>query len=94
MPRAGSLTIDSPRGREQHSYEHHVNNVGSVATYVNEAGGAEVNETVRWSRVRYTGHNLMVVDVTPTSMGTTRMEVRTLNGSGVEVDRCTLARTP
>ena len=75
------------------SYEHHVDNVASVKTYVNEAGGTTVNETVNWSRVRYTGYNLMVVDVTPPSLGSTRMSVRTLNGSGVEVDRFTLERS-
>jgi hypothetical protein len=75
------------------SYEHHVDNVASVASYVNEAGGTEVDETVHWSRVRYTGYNLMVVDVAPPSLGWTRMDVRTLNGSGVEIDRFTLARS-
>jgi hypothetical protein len=43
--------------------------------------------------VRYTGYNLMVVDVAPPSLGWTRMDVRTLNGSGVEIDRFTLARS-
>jgi hypothetical protein len=75
------------------SYEHHVDNVASVASYVNEAGGTEVDETVTWSRVRYTGYNLMVVDVAPPTLGSTRMDVRTLNGSGVEVDRFTLERS-
>ena len=75
------------------SYEHHVDNVASISTYVNEAGGTEVDQTVTWSRVRYTGYNLMVVDVAPPSMGSTKMDVRTLNGSGVEIDRFTLVRS-
>ena len=52
-----------------------------------------MDETVTWSRVRYTGYNLMVVDVAPPSLGSTRMSVRTLNGGGVEVDRFTLERS-
>lgn len=43
-------------------------------------------------RARYTGYNLIVVDVSPPSLGTARMNVRTVNGSGVEIDRFALAR--
>jgi hypothetical protein len=65
-----------------------------VSSYVNEAGGSEVAETVEWSRVRYTGYCLLVVDVTPPSFGrATTLLVRGLNENGVEVDRVTLARS-
>lgn len=75
------------------SYEDNVDNVPSVSSYVNQAGGTEVPETVAWSRVRYTGYGLLVVNVNPPSFGgRTSMQVRALNESGIEVDRFTLSR--
>jgi hypothetical protein len=77
------------------SYEGAVDNVASVSSYINESGGTEVTETVTWSRVRYTGYALVVVDVTPPVFGQpTTMLVRGLNESGVEIDNVTLRRTP
>jgi hypothetical protein len=76
------------------SYEGSVDNVASVSSYVNEAGGTEEAETVAWSRVRYTGYCLLVVDVTPPSFGrSTTLLVRGLDENGGEVDRFTLARS-
>jgi 3',5'-cyclic AMP phosphodiesterase CpdA len=75
------------------SYEGTVNNVASVGSYVNQSGGTQVPENVAWSRVRYTGYGLLVVDVTPPFFGgRTTMQVRALNESGTEVDRFTLSR--
>jgi hypothetical protein len=75
------------------SYEGNVDNVASVPTYVNEAGGTTDNETVTWSQVRYTGYEILVVDVMPPSYGgTTTMLVRAVNEYGMEIDRVTLAR--
>jgi 3',5'-cyclic AMP phosphodiesterase CpdA len=75
------------------SYEGDVDNVPSVISYINESGGTEVNETVTWSQVRYTGYALVVVDVTPPFFGQpTTMHVRGLNESGVEIDNVTLQR--
>jgi hypothetical protein len=37
--------------------------------------------------------DLMVVDIATPSMGSTTMAVRTLNGSGIEIDRFTLVRS-
>ncbi len=75
------------------SYEGNIDNVASIASYVNEAGGTTQNETVTWSQVRYTGYELLVVDVTPPSFGgTTTMLVRAINEYGTEIDRFTLSR--
>jgi hypothetical protein len=75
------------------SYEGNIDNVASVPTFVNESGGTTENETVTWSQVRYTGYEILVVDVTPPGYGgTTTMLVRAVNEYGTEVDRVTLAR--
>ena len=66
--------------------------MASVAGYINEAGGTETKETVTWSRVRYTGYGLVVVDVNPSSFGPATMLVRALNENSEEIDRFTLAR--
>ena len=77
------------------SYEGDVDNVASVNSYINEAGDTEVTETVAWSRVRYAGYPLVVVDVNPPVFGRpTTMLVRGLNENGVEIDNVTLRRTP
>jgi hypothetical protein len=75
------------------SYEGHVNNVASITSFVNEAGGTTVNETVAWSRVRYTGYCLLVIDSKPGhGGGTSTLLVRGLAEDGTELDRVTLAR--
>ena len=73
------------------SYEEAVDNVASVASYINESGETEVPETVTWSRVRYTGYCLLVVDVTPSVFGSATMLVRGLNESGAEIDTFALS---
>jgi hypothetical protein len=76
------------------SYEGNIDNVASVSSYVNESGGTTQSETVTWSQVRYTGYELLVVDVTPPSYGgATTMLVRAVNEYGTEIDRFTLSRS-
>jgi hypothetical protein len=59
------------------SYEGQRRQRASVsASYVNEAGGTEVPETVTWSRVRYTGYCPLVVDVTPAPLRPTHHHAR------------------
>jgi Calcineurin-like phosphoesterase/Purple acid Phosphatase, N-terminal domain len=74
------------------SYEGAVDNVATVAGYSNQAGGTEVPETVAWSRVRYTGYGLLVVNVAAPVFGKATMVVRALNENGVELDNFTLSR--
>lgn len=76
------------------SYEGHVNDVASIASYVNEAGQAKVNETVTWSRVRYTGYCLLVLDSQPGPRpgAASTLLVRGLSEDGSEIDRITLKR--
>jgi hypothetical protein len=75
------------------SYEGNVDNITSVTSYIWEPKGVQQNETVHWSRVRYTGYNLIAVDVVPTSSsGNTTLTVRGLNDYGQEIDRVTLSR--
>jgi hypothetical protein len=74
------------------SYEGSVNNVSAISAYVNQPSG-EVAETVDWSRVRYTGYCLVVVDSKPARRGgTSTLTVRGLSEKGVELDRFVLAR--
>jgi hypothetical protein len=76
------------------SYEGKVDNVTSVASYVNEPGGTTTNETVNWSRVRYTGYCLLVLESQP---GWRRgvpstLRLRGLDEAGAELDRVDLVR--
>ena len=76
------------------SYFGHVDNVPSIQGYVNEAGGTTVNETVTWSRVRYTGYCLLVVDVQPKAWhgAPATLNVRGLAEDGTELDQFSLTR--
>jgi hypothetical protein len=76
------------------SYEGHVDNVSSVTSFVNEPGGTTSSETVTWSRVRYTGYCLLVVDSQPGSRpgATSKLRVRGLAEDGTEIDRVDLVR--
>jgi hypothetical protein len=81
------------------SYEGAVHNVATEKTYVNEYDtktktSYTVPETVNWSRVRYTGYNVLVVDSTPGSTASSHstLLVRGLDEYGGELDRFTLVR--
>jgi hypothetical protein len=76
------------------SYEGNIDNVPSVSTYVNESGGTEVDQTVAWSQVRYTGYALLVVDVVPPTWGRpATLAVNALDENGTPVDTFTLSRS-
>jgi hypothetical protein len=76
------------------SYEGDIDSLPSVTTYVNGPGGSTTDETVTWSRVRYTGYCLLVGQVTPPDFrGNTTLLLRGLDENGNEVDRFTLSRT-
>jgi hypothetical protein len=76
------------------SYEGNIDNITSVATYINEPGGTTTNENVTWSRVRYTGYCLLVIDSSPGSAyhGGSALDVRGLDEYGNEIDRIRLVR--
>jgi hypothetical protein len=77
------------------SYEGDIDNVSSVASYINEPGGTTQDETVTWSQVRYTGYCLLVVESVPSSTpgkGTSTLKVRGLDEAGQELDSITLVR--
>ena len=71
------------------SYAGHVQDNDAVAAFVNDPGGVQTKETVNWSRVRYTGYCLLVVDSQPVHRTLT---IRGLSGAGQELDRITLKR--
>jgi hypothetical protein len=76
------------------SYEGNVDNITSIPTYINEPGGTTTSENVTWSRVRYTGYCLLVIDSNPSQWrgGTSTLVVRGLAEDGTEVDNITLVR--
>lgn len=76
------------------SYEGAVKDDNAVSAYVNAPGGTTVDETVNWSRVRYTGYCLLVVDSKPATRrgGSSTLTVRGLSGAGAELDRVVLSR--
>ena len=72
------------------SYEGAVDDLTDIAAYINESGG-KVNESVSWSRVRYTGYCILRVDSLPAKHGgTSQLIVRGLDEQGDEIDRVTL----
>ncbi|GIF22363.1 hypothetical protein BJ973_002685 [Actinoplanes tereljensis] len=76
---------DSYAGREKDREE--------IRSYVWNAAGDRVHETVSWSRVRYTGYSFLAVDVNPADEGgTTTMTLRAVTEKGVEIDRVVLSR--
>jgi Purple acid Phosphatase, N-terminal domain/Calcineurin-like phosphoesterase len=77
------------------SYEGAVDNVASVSAYINAAGGTEVPETVTWSRVRYTGYCLVVIESQPGHRhGTSTLTIRGLSETGSEVTASFSAAEP
>ena len=75
------------------SYEGGVDNISGISSYINSAGGTKVDETVSWSRVRYTGYCILRIDSKPASRGgTSTLTVRGLKEDGGEIDRIVLTR--
>jgi len=85
----GLYNFDAPD-----SYAGHVHDLPSVTSFVNEAGGTTVSEAVTWSRSRFTGYCLLVVDSNPgwRAGAPSTLTVRGLSGDGSELDRVILAR--
>jgi hypothetical protein len=76
------------------SYAGHVHNVPSVTSFVNEADGTTVSETVMWSRTRFTGYCLLVMDSKPCWRpgAPSTLPLRGLSEDDSELDRVILAR--
>jgi hypothetical protein len=76
------------------SYEGNIDNVASISSYINETGGTTANETVSWSRVRYTGYCLLVIDSEPgwRPGATSTLKIRGLDEAGTELDSISLVR--
>jgi hypothetical protein len=74
------------------SYEGHLNEVDSVASFINTKDG-KVNETVAWSRVRYLNYSFLRVDVEPAARGHyARLKVSGIAETGDRIDHFTVAR--
>ncbi|MFI6564713.1 purple acid phosphatase family protein [Streptomyces sp. NPDC050534] len=74
------------------SYEGHLNERDSVASFVNTKDG-KVNETVAWSRVRYLNYSFLRVDVEPAARGHyARLKVSGIAETGDRIDHFTVAR--
>jgi hypothetical protein len=64
-----------------------------VASYVTTSDGARSAETVDWSQTRYLGYAFLQVDVRPGPPGgESRMTVRAITDTGLEIDTVTLVR--
>ncbi|RPE43681.1 calcineurin-like phosphoesterase family protein [Streptomyces sp. Ag109_O5-1] len=74
------------------SYEGHLNEVDSVASFINTKDG-KVNETVAWSRVRYLNYSFLRVDVEPAPRGRyAKLKVSGIAETGDRIDHFTVAR--
>ena len=76
------------------SYAGQLADVESVSSQVNGPDRVTEKERVSWSRVRYTGYCLLVVDSQPgwRPGATSTLTVRALTADGAELDRVILAR--
>ncbi len=74
------------------TYEgHETPNEAPVGMVLNTPGGNQRQVDVTWSRVRYSGYNLVAVDVSPSGPGRRgEMTLRALTEDGTEIDRVTL----
>ncbi|HTJ69730.1 MAG TPA: metallophosphoesterase family protein [Actinospica sp.] len=76
------------------SYEGAVDDDSSITTWYRNSSGGQTAETIDWSRVRYTGYSLLVVDSKPGSHGVKpKLVLRAINEDSVEVDRLTIQRS-
>jgi hypothetical protein len=74
------------------SYEGHIDEQDSVASFVNTKDG-KVNETVAWSRVRYLNYSFLRVDVEPAARGHyAKLKVSGIAETGDRIDHFTVAR--
>ncbi|MEU0212892.1 metallophosphoesterase family protein [Streptomyces canus] len=74
------------------SYEGHLNEQDSVASFINTKDG-KVNETVAWSRVRYLNYSFLRVDVEPAARGQyAKLKVSGIAETGDRIDHFTVAR--
>ncbi|MFJ8779908.1 purple acid phosphatase family protein [Streptomyces sp. NPDC102476] len=74
------------------SYEGHLNEQDSVASFINTKDG-KVNETVAWSRVRYLNYSFLRVDVEPAAKGHyAKLKVSGIAETGDRIDHFTVAR--
>ncbi|MET7480990.1 metallophosphoesterase family protein [Streptomyces sp. NPDC005648] len=74
------------------SYEGHLNEQDSVASFINTKDG-KVNETVAWSRVRYLNYSFLRVDVEPAAKGRyAKLKVQGIAETGDRIDHFTVAR--
>ncbi len=71
------------------SYEGHVHDLESVASYHWEKGRVKAPERVEWSRVRYTGHSFLAIESEPGTRP--RLRVSALAESGKRVDHFEVA---
>lgn len=76
------------------SYAGNVDNIRPISTSVNTTSGGAVTETVTWSRVRYTGYCLLVIESRPgwRPGATSTLIVRVLSEHGTELDQICLVR--
>ena len=81
------------------SYEGNIDtSTAPVPTFINEYDPttkvtSTTTENVTWSRIRYTGYCLLVIDSQPGwSAGTSKLRIRGLDEAGVELDRIELVR--
>jgi Purple acid Phosphatase, N-terminal domain/Calcineurin-like phosphoesterase len=77
------------------SYLGNINNDSAVPTYINSdpTTGAVTNDTVNWSRVRYTGYCLLVVDSEPGwGGGNSKLKITGLSENGTELDYLEIVR--
>jgi hypothetical protein len=76
------------------SYAGNDHDLDSVPTFEFIEGGAKQNETVTWSRRRFTGYSFLAVDSTPARFGrATTLKLRVISEYGQELDNVTLTRT-
>ncbi len=74
------------------SYEGHLNEQDSVASFINTKDGKD-NETVAWSRVRYLNYSFLRVDVEPAARGHyAKLKVSGIAETGDRIDHFTVAR--
>ncbi|MEU5053334.1 metallophosphoesterase family protein [Streptomyces sp. NPDC021096] len=73
------------------SYEGQVKDLDSVTSYHWRKGRAKSPETVEWSRVRYTGHSFLAVEVEPGRRP--RLRVTALAETGARIDHFEVVRS-